>query len=159
MGMPEWNSASFLGVHLGLVESWQAALFPLLFHRTRMWPPLHRGLLAEHIPSSASAFLPERRQTGQGGVWATAQTAPRVKAHLFPCLPWTQSGLLRCCGGLACCGPWGREESDTTGRLNNNKQQGARRRHFADKGSSSQSHGFPVVMYGCESWTIKKSEC
>ncbi|KAB0373111.1 hypothetical protein FD755_014770 [Muntiacus reevesi] len=22
----------------------------------------------------------------------------------------------------------------------------------------SQSHGFPVVMYGCESWTIKKAE-
>ena len=24
-------------------------------------------------------------------------------------------------GGLACCSPWGRKESDTTGRLNNNK--------------------------------------
>ena len=24
---------------------------------------------------------------------------------------------------------------------------------------SSQSYGFPVVMYGCESWTIKKAEC
>ena len=23
-------------------------------------------------------------------------------------------------GGLACCGPWGRKESDTTERLNNN---------------------------------------
>ena len=23
---------------------------------------------------------------------------------------------------------------------------------------SSQSYGFPVVMYGCESWTIKKAE-
>ena len=31
---------------------------------------------------------------------------------------------------------------------------------FADKGLSSQSYGFfPVVMYGCESWTIKKAEC
>ena len=27
-----------------------------------------------------------------------------------------------------------------------------------DKGPSSQSYGFPVVMYGCESWTINKSE-
>ena len=26
------------------------------------------------------------------------------------------------------------------------------------KGPSSQSYGFPVVMYGCESWTIKKAE-
>ena len=32
------------------------------------------------------------------------------------------------------------------------------RRHFADKGPSSQGYGFPVVMCGCESWTIKKAE-
>ena len=30
------------------------------------------------------------------------------------------------------------------------------RHHFADKDPSSQSHGFLVVIYGCESWTIKK---
>ena len=30
------------------------------------------------------------------------------------------------------------------------------RHYFADKGPSSQSYGFPVVMYGCES--IKKAE-
>ena len=29
---------------------------------------------------------------------------------------------------------------------------------FANKGPSSQGYGFPVVMYGCESWTIKKTE-
>ena len=27
-----------------------------------------------------------------------------------------------------------------------------------NKGLYSQSYGFPVVMYGCESWTIKKIE-
>ena len=32
------------------------------------------------------------------------------------------------------------------------------RHYFANKGPSSQSYGFPVVMYGCESWTIKKVE-
>ena len=32
------------------------------------------------------------------------------------------------------------------------------RHYFANKGLSSQSYGFPVVMYGCESWTIKKAE-
>ena len=32
------------------------------------------------------------------------------------------------------------------------------RHYFADKGPSSQSLGFPVVMYGCENWTIKKAE-
>ena len=31
---------------------------------------------------------------------------------------------------------------------------------FANKGPYSQSYGFfPVVMYGCESWTTKKAEC
>ena len=33
------------------------------------------------------------------------------------------------------------------------------RDHFASKISYSQSYGFSVVMYGCESWTIKKAEC
>ena len=33
------------------------------------------------------------------------------------------------------------------------------RHYLADKGLSSQSYVFfPVVMYGCESWTIKKAE-
>ena len=36
------------------------------------------------------------------------------------------------------------------------KKQG---HYFANKGPSSLSYGFPVVMYGCESWTIKKAEC
>ena len=33
------------------------------------------------------------------------------------------------------------------------------RHYFANKGPSCQGDGFPVVMYGCESWTIKKAEC
>ena len=32
------------------------------------------------------------------------------------------------------------------------------RHHFADKSAYSQSYGFPVVMYRCESWTINKTE-
>ena len=32
------------------------------------------------------------------------------------------------------------------------------RHQFADKGPHSQAMAFPVVMYGCESWTIKKTE-
>jgi len=32
------------------------------------------------------------------------------------------------------------------------------RHHFADKGLSNQSYVFPIVMYGCESWTMKKAE-
>ena len=30
---------------------------------------------------------------------------------------------------------------------------------FQKKGQSIQAIVFPVVMYGCQSWTIKKAEC
>ena len=40
------------------------------------------------------------------------------------------------------------------------KQHIKKQRHyFVNKGPSSQGYGFPVVMYGCESWTIKKAKC
>ena len=32
------------------------------------------------------------------------------------------------------------------------------RHYFANKDPSSQGYGFAVVMYGCESWPIKKAE-
>ena len=32
------------------------------------------------------------------------------------------------------------------------------RHYFANKGLSNQSYDFSIVMYGCESWTIKKAE-
>ena len=31
--------------------------------------------------------------------------------------------------------------------------------HFADKDPYSKNFGFPVIMYRCESWIIKKAEC
>ena len=34
-----------------------------------------------------------------------------------------------------------------------------KRHYFANKALSRQIIVFPVVMYGCESWTIKKAEC
>ena len=33
------------------------------------------------------------------------------------------------------------------------------RHYFSNKSPSSQGYGFSSVMYGCESWTIKKAEC
>ena len=39
------------------------------------------------------------------------------------------------------------------------KQHIEKQRHyFANQGPSAQGYGFPVVMYGCESWPIKKAE-
>ena len=32
------------------------------------------------------------------------------------------------------------------------------RHYFVKKGPSTQAMVFPVVMYGCEGWTIKKAE-
>ena len=32
------------------------------------------------------------------------------------------------------------------------------RHYFVKKGLSSQGYGFSGVMYGCESWTVKKAE-
>ena len=48
--------------------------------------------------------------------------------------------------------PW--QESYDQGRQHIKKQ----RHYFASKGPSIQGYVFPVVMYGCESWTIKKAE-
>ena len=33
------------------------------------------------------------------------------------------------------------------------------RHYFADKGLVFRAVVFPVVMYGCESWSIEKAEC
>ena len=32
------------------------------------------------------------------------------------------------------------------------------RHYFVNKGPSSKAMVFPVVMYGCEGWTVKKAE-
>ena len=38
------------------------------------------------------------------------------------------------------------------------RQHIKQRHYFANKGPSSKVMVFPVVMHGCESWTIKKAE-
>ena len=47
------------------------------------------------------------------------------------------------------------EKSYDKPRLRIKKQ----RQYFANKCPYSQNYGFPLVMYECESWTIKKAEC
>ena len=49
--------------------------------------------------------------------------------------------------------PW--KESYDQPRQHIEKQ----RHYFVNKGPSNTAMVFPVVMYGCESWTIKKAEC
>ena len=48
--------------------------------------------------------------------------------------------------------PW--KESYDQPRLHIEKQ----RHYFANKGLSNQAMVFPMVMYGCVSWTVKKAE-
>ena len=48
----------------------------------------------------------------------------------------------------------GKKSYDKPGQCNKNQ-----RHPFANKGPYSQSYGFPVAMYRCKSWTIKKVEC
>ena len=39
------------------------------------------------------------------------------------------------------------------------RQHVKKHRHYLDdKGLSSQAMVFPIVMYGCEKWTIRKAE-
>ena len=48
--------------------------------------------------------------------------------------------------------PW--KKSNDKARKHIKKQ----RHYCADKCLSSQAYDFSIVMYGCESWTIKKAE-
>ena len=69
---------------------------------------------------------------------------------------WVQASLLF---GLLVC-PQHYKLPGTQLVLNNLLRCVKKQRHcFANNGLSSQGYGFPVVMYGCESWTIKKAEC
>ena len=49
--------------------------------------------------------------------------------------------------------PW--KESYDQPRQHIKKQ----RHYFVNKGPSSRAVVFPIVIYGCESWTIKKAKC
>ena len=40
------------------------------------------------------------------------------------------------------------------------RQHIKKQKHYlANKGLHSQRYNFPMVMYGCKSWTVKKAEC
>ena len=47
---------------------------------------------------------------------------------------------------------WKKSYDQTRQHIKNQRQ------YFANKCPSSQSYGFPVVMYGYKSWTLKKAE-
>ena len=67
---------------------------------------------------------------------------------------WTQKSLQMVIAPMKLKKVFSLKESYDQPRQHIEKQ----RRYFANKGPFSQGCGFPMVMYSCESWTIKKAE-
>ena len=89
----------------------------------------------------------------------------QLNGHGFGWTPGIGDGQ----GGLACCGSWGHKESDMTAWLNwkllgrkvmTNLDSILKSRDITlpTKVCPVKAMVFPVVMYGCENWTIKKAE-
>ena len=76
------------------------------------------------------------------------ETIETVRDFIF----WTPKSLQVVTAAMKLKAPW--KKSYGQPRQHIKKQ----RHYFANKSLSRQSCGFPVVMYGCVSWTIKKAE-
>ena len=74
----------------------------------------------------------------------------QLNGHEFEQTPGEGEGQ----GSLACYSPWGCKELYNTEQFNKQQQF-----HCHKGPSSHESTVFPVVRYGCESWTINKAEC
>ena len=81
-----------------------------------------------------------------------------LKGHEFEQAPGDGAGQ----GSLVCCSPWGCKELDLVlGRkvmTNLDSILKSRDITLPTKVHLVKAIVFPVVMYGCESWTIKKAE-
>ena len=81
-----------------------------------------------------------------------------LKGHEFEQAPGDGAGQ----GSLVCCSPWGCKELDLVlGRkVMTNLASIFKSRDITllRKVQLVKAMVFPVVMYGCESWTIKKAE-
>ena len=53
----------------------------------------------------------------------------RLNEHAFEQTPGDGEGQ----GGLGCCSPWGRKESDTTEQLNNNNHSNVRKQRGTEE--------------------------
>ena len=103
-----------------------------------LWPPDVKNWLFGKDPDAGKDWRQEKKGTTDDEMvgWH-----PWLDGHKFELTPGVGDGQ----EGLASCSPWGHKESDTTEWLNWTE--------------SNYIVSFPVVMYGCESWTIKKAEC
>ena len=82
--------------------------------------------------------------------WQTdGETMETVRDFIFGGSKITADG--DCSHEINTLAPWKKSYDQPRQRI---KKQ---RRYFANKGLSSQTCGFPVVIYGCESWDYKES--
>ena len=104
---------------------------------------LSRGSVLGHqtVPCGAEAKLQEDRYQGEAGATLGTFKQSRGDRHL----PNTQVGAVIRNSGL---GP----QEVRTGKINSNLFK-------VTKVCIIKTMCFPVLMYGCESWTIKKAEC
>ena len=76
-----------------------------------LWPPHAKSWLIGKDPDAGRDWGKEEKGTTEDEM---AGWHHRLNGHGFGCTPGVGDGQ----GGLACCDPWGRKESDTTERLN-----------------------------------------
>ena len=98
-----------------------------------LWPPETKSQLTWKDPDAGRDWGQEKRTTeDEMAGWH----------HLLDgCESEWTPGFGDGQAGLACCDSWGHKESDATEQLN-----------------WTELMVFPVVVYGCKSWTIKKAE-
>ena len=80
-----------------------------------LWPPHAKNWLIWKDPDAGKDWGQEKRVTEN----EMAGWHHRLNGHAFGWTPRVGDGQ----GGVACCGSWGRKESDTTERLNWAEQQ------------------------------------
>ena len=76
-----------------------------------LWPPDAKNWLIGKDPDAGKDWRQEEKGTTED---ERVGWHHRLSGHEFEQAP----GVVDEQGGLACCGPWGRKESDTTERLN-----------------------------------------
>ena len=117
-----------------------------------LWPPHVKSWLIGKDPDAGRDWGQEDKGMTEDEMAGWHHWLNRRKSEWTP---GVGDGL----GGLACCDSWGRKELDTTEWLNWDGILKSRDITSSIKVHLVKAMVFPVVMYGCESWTIKKAEC
>ena len=77
-----------------------------------LWPPDGKSWLSKKDPDAGKDWRQEEKGTTENKM---VRWHHRLNGHVFEQAPGDGDGQ----GGLVCCSPWGRQESDMTERLNN----------------------------------------